>query len=103
MEETKFAKYREIRDNIIRPALKELKKEYESQGYHCHIHTQETQGAISFSRGLSNYDEDPVSIFLSDGGWVIFSKLTALYSSRLKLDEITPDRVKGKIREALDE
>lgn len=98
---TKLAEYLKIRDNIIRPALKELKKEYESQGYHCHINTQETQGAISFGRGQSYYTRDMVSIFLSKGGGsVIFTKLDVLYSSRLELDEITPDRVKGKIREA---
>ncbi len=94
-------KYLEIRDTIIRPALEELKEEYESLGYYCHIATQRPQRVISFSREVSDFVQDTVSIFLSNCGWVIFSRLNVLYSSRLGLDEITPERVKEKIREAL--
>ena len=97
---TKLAEYLEIRDKIIRPALEELKKEYKSLGYHCYISTQKSQGAISFSRGRARYLKDTVSIFLGDGGWVIFNKFDVLYSSRLHLDEITRAEVKKKIREA---
>ncbi len=118
---TNLDEYLEIRDAIIRPALEELKEEYEAQGYQCHIATQRPQtvrsraiisqrgsspgrtpaGAISFSRRRPDNVKGTVSIFLSDGGWVIFNKLNVLYSSRLHLDEITTDRVKEKIREAL--
>jgi hypothetical protein len=87
--------------------LEELKEEYEAQGYQCRIGTQKPQRrtmprAISFSITDPNNILGTVSIFLSDGGWVIFNKLNVLYSSRLHLDEITPDRVKEKIREALE-
>ncbi len=109
---TKLDEYLEIRDTIIQPAMKKLKEEYEAQGYQCHIGTEKPQRramprTISFSRrdlnnvlGTVNV-KGTVSIFLSDGGWVIFNKLNVLYSSRLHLDEITTDRVKEKIRAAL--
>ena len=82
----KLAEYLDIRDHIIRPALEELKKEYEVLDYQCSIGSQgppparrSAIGPISTIKKTNDYTRT-ASIYSSGGDWVIFNKLDAVYS-----------------------